>query len=213
MKAFGRGAAEIPLETARVIGGGLKTVAEAAGKATSKASRPERVIEEAAEKKEKYGAKKASDEKQTASEKALYKGMMKGPPGLKVQVPKAHSKLMLRDQTVSKVHGREKYEKFSKELRNYAHRLKNNKDASTDMKKRLEHIRARGKNVTARELEDELRVMKVVGRVTGASKRSAAWKSFLTTDRVTGAKILKKDVDQWVTGMSRLVKTLEDMGL
>ena len=55
--------------------------------------------------------------------------------------------------------------------------------------------------------------MKVVGRVTGASKRSAAWKSFLTTDRVTGAKILKKDVDQWVTGMSRLVKTLEDMGL
>ena len=211
---------------------GMARAKEKIAKPASKASRPERVIEEAAEKKEKYGAKKASDEKQAASEKALYKGMMKGTPGLKVQVPKAYSRLTLRDQTVSKVHGREKYEKFSKELRNYAHRLKNSKDASADMKKRLDRIRARGKDITERELEDELRVMKMVGRVTGATKKSAAWKSFVSKDqwwfdkafgtgvypagkrsRVTAAKVLKKDVDKWVAGMSRLVKTLEDMGL
>ena len=233
MEHFHRTGGELVAGTERMVEQGMAMGKEKIAKPLGElGSLPDRVVEEAAGKKERYGAKKASDEKQAASEKALYKGMMKGTPGLKVQVPKAYSRLTLRDQTVSKVHGREKYEKFSKELRNYAHRLKNNKDASADMKKRLDRIRARGKDITERELEDELRVMKMVGRVTGATKKSAAWKSFVYKDqwwfdkafgtgvypagkrsRVTAAKVLKKDVDKWVAGMSRLVKTLEDMGL
>jgi hypothetical protein len=165
---------------------------------------------------------------------ATYEDLKEGTVGAKIETPVSRTadQAHAPNRPISKTRDREEYNKFHKELRNYAHRLKNNKDASADMKKRLDRIKSRGKNITERELEDELQVMKVVGRVTGASKKSAAWKSFVSKDqwwfdkafgtgiypagkrsRVTAAKVFKKDVDKWVTGMSRLVKTLEDMGL
>ena len=123
--------------------------------------------------------------------------MMAGEPGERIHTPVAKRRLG-KWLPITKTSDPERYNKFHKELRNYAHRLVNNGDAAKDVKIRLDRLKSRADKVTREELADELQVLKVLVRASGVGKKRGRWKDFLYKEEAGIDKVLN-----WMTTKPR----------
>lgn len=109
--------------------------------------------------------------------------------GKRISMPKGKYLGSGRYRTLSK----KAKEEFNGDLRKHTRRLVNNKDASKDTEMRLDRIMGKqptgkgGVGITREGLKDEIRVIKMVGRASDASKpffltRNKVWKDFLSKD-------------------------------
>lgn len=222
--AFGREAVKQVTTPVRKIAGGLKKVAEKAAEAETAASR--KIVEKLGSR----GRRNIQEKKQEASARKerqpggkLHKALLGGKPGTIVPTPKTPSVPGRRHVPVTRSNDKSEYDKFHKEVRNYAHRLKNNKDASKDVGLRLDRLEKRGEKITREELDDELRIITAVMRVTGVGKKKGRWKDLLAKGltasdinfkpgaRPTSEYALK--YKHWLTDMRQLERDLKSMGL
>ena len=116
---------------------------------------------------------------------------------------------------------RERYEKFNKDLRGYTHRLLNNKDAVKDVDTRINRIREglSSGDMSQRELADEIRVIKMLGRSADVSKpmflsKNKVWKDFLSKDLDEMTKLFRVRVGKGRNHRTQqaLLDTLKDAG-
>ncbi len=142
---------------------------------------------------------KYQKDRAAAKRKKTYEVMKKGTPGERVPMPKVYSSISGRYDPVGPKNitraNRDEYNKFQKELRNYTHRLLNNKDASKDAKIRLDRIATDLPKMSDAELADEIRVLKVLGRSANIKDpsffdKNPVWKDFVSGKQTNLDKVL-----------------------